>query len=175
MTQVPILRADWDRLRAAYPGIDDHPLCRRALERGDEVLASDPSEPARDGDPTVEQVRQLRSFVARRAASLAVYRHELVAHRERLPRAEAAERASYERHLELEKDLVPPLKLRAKALRAEIRRLEAQARHLGLDPEAIAPRIDWPETLAVDGYEQPRYETNEQRKRTAVEFFRRLR
>jgi hypothetical protein len=113
--------------------------------------------------------------LARKAASVAIHRFELVTTRERFARAEHDEQASYERHLELHKDVVPPLKLGAKALRSEVRRLEEQARGLGIDVDALEPRIDWPETMAVDDYKPPRYETNESRRRAAVEFFRRVR
>jgi len=108
------------------------------------------------------------------AAAASAYRHRLVGDRDRLGAARTAERESYERGLLLDRDLVPPLKLRAKDLRAEIRRLEADARGLGLDPDTIDPRVDWAETFAVDTFEPPRYESDADRKRVVVEFFRRL-
>jgi hypothetical protein len=113
-------------------------------------------------------------LLARSGGGVAVQGFRLVMDRERDARAERDVVRTYERHLELDKDVVPPLKLEAKRLRAELRRLEEEARSLGLDVEAIEPRIHWPETIAVDGYEPPRYETNDERRRTAVDFFRRV-
>ncbi|GBC86541.1 hypothetical protein HRbin12_00534 [bacterium HR12] len=43
-----------------------------------------------------------------------------------------------------------------------------------MDPEAVAPSVDWADTLAVDDYEPPRFERDEDRRRAAIGFFRRL-
>jgi len=53
---------------------------------------------------------------------------------------------------------VPEPKEEAKALRAEIRRLEAELRARGTNPDSIEPAIDWGRTLAVDDYRGPSYE-----------------
>src|SRR6266545_1561573 len=103
--------------------------------------------------PSPERLARRRSTLARKAASVAIHRFELVTNRERFARAEHDEQASYERHLELHKDIVPPLKLEAKGLRSEVRQLEEEARELGIDVDAVEPRIDWPETMAVENYE----------------------
>jgi hypothetical protein len=172
---IEVLAVDWEPFRLAFPGLPDEDLAERALSRGRAIVAA----PLEDRVPETlhpgERLSWLRAALARKAASVAIHRFELVTTRERFVRAEHDEQASYERHLELHKDVVPPLKLEAKALRSEVRRLEEQARGLGIDVDALEPRIDWPETMAVDDYQPPRYETNESRKRAAVEFFRRVR
>lgn len=171
---VEILVVDWELLERANPGVPDAELAERALSRGRAIVAAPLEDRAREDLLPAERLEWLRRALARKAASVAIHRFELVSTRERLARAEEDERASYERHLELHKDIVPPLKLEAKALRSEVRLLEAKARELGIDVDAVEPRIDWPETMAVDDYEPPRYETNESRKQAAVEFFRRV-
>jgi hypothetical protein len=172
---IEVLGVEWELLRGALPGVPDAELAERALSRGLAIVA----DPLEDRVPETlhpaERLSRLRAALARKAASVAIHRFELVTSRERFVRAEHDEQASYERHLELHKDVVPPLKWEAKALRSEVRRLEEQARGLGIDVDALEPRIDWPETMAVDDYQPPRYETNESRKRAAVEFFRRVR
>jgi hypothetical protein len=172
--RVGVLSHDWHLLREAYPGVTDDVLAARAIEAAERSLVLDPEDRVPDDIDAAERVERLRALLARKAGAVAVLRHEIVAGRDRFEQAEWAERDSYERHLELEKDVVPPLKLEAKALRAELRRVEREARDRGIDAEAIEPSIDWPSTIAVDAYEGPRYETNEERRRTAVEFFRRV-
>jgi hypothetical protein len=174
MNGVEILRVEWQRVRAACPDVPDRELAERLLERARRVLDRPFEERVPDDLPPAQRVDRLRTLLARKAASVAVHRFELIAVRERFAHAEEEERVSYERHLELEKDIVPPLKLEAKALRAELRRLEAEARDLGINVESVEPRVDWPNTLAVDAYQPPRYETNESRRRTAVDFFGRI-
>ncbi len=169
------LMADWEILKHATPGVHDAELAERALSRGLAIVAAPYEDRVPDDLPPAERLARLRWALARKAASVAIHRFELVTTRERLARAEQDEQTSYERHLELHKDVVPPLKLEAKGLRSEVRRLEEEARELGIDVDAVEPRIDWPETMAVEDYEPPRYETNESRKRAAVEFFRRVR
>ncbi len=172
--QITVLRRDWDLLREACAGSTDAELARRAIERAARILASDPEDRVPDDLDPATRVERLRALVARKGGGIALLRYELVAGRDRFVLAAREEQESYERHLWLDKDVVPPLKLQARALRAEIRRLEREARDRGIDPEGVAPPVDWPSTIAVDGYETPRYETNGERRRTAVEFFRRV-
>jgi hypothetical protein len=164
-----ILTSDWEAFRSAFPGADQRELKDEVMRRGREILAR-----AALGHRQTGSLERGRDELARKAASVALLRFELVTQRTRFARAEALERKTYERHLELDRDVVPPLKLEAKRLRAELRSLEARARSLGVDVEALEPRIDWPNTIAVDTYEPPRYESNEQRRKAAVEFFRRV-
>ncbi|GIU98960.1 MAG: hypothetical protein KatS3mg014_0576 [Actinomycetota bacterium] len=105
---------------------------------------------------------------------MSLLRRRPAGERERLAEAERRDRATYERDLALQRDVIPPLKERAKALRARIRELEARARAAGVDPEAVAPSVDRADTLAVDDYEPPRFERDEDRRRAAIGFFRRL-
>ena len=170
---VRLLAADWGRLRAAYPGLDDERLVTQALAHGRDLLAELPTEPPTRGSLD-RRLEWLRRWFPRKAGSIAVQGFDLVEHLRRHAQAGEIERETYQVHLELNKDVVPPLKERAKALRAEVRRLEQEVRAIGLDPESIEPRIDWSKTLAVDIYRRPRYESNESRKRATVEFFRRL-
>lgn len=97
----------------------------------------------------------------------------LVHERRRLAEAEVRERESYELDLELQRKVVPPLKERARALRARIRELEGRLRAAGGDPAGVEPRIDWLDTLAVDAYRAPRFEGDEDRRRRLLGFFRR--
>lgn len=172
---IEVLGADWEPFRRAFPGQPNQELAERALSRGRGIVSTPLEDRVPETLHPAERLSRLRAALARKAASVAIHRFELVTNRERFARAEHDEQASYERHLELHKDVVPPLKLEAKALRTEVRRLEEQARGLGIYVNALEPRIDWPETMAVDEYQPPRYETNESRKRAAVEFFRRVR
>jgi hypothetical protein len=172
---VEVLEVDWELLRGAFSGVPDTELAERALSRGRQIVVAPDEDRHAVTLPSAERVARSRWTLARKAASVAIHRFELVTNRERFARAERDEQASYERHLELHKDIVPPLKLEAKRLRSEVRRLEKEARELGIDVDAIEPRIEWPETMAVEDYEPLRYETNESRKRAALEFFRRVR
>ena len=170
---VRVLASDWNRLRAAYPGLDDARLAEEAVARGRDILAELPEEP-NPRAALLQRLEWLRRWFPRRAGSIAVQGLDLVEHLGRHADAEKVEQRTYERALELHKDVVPPLKEKAKVLRAEVRRLEEAARARGIDPDAIEPRIRWPSTLAVDIYERPQYETNESRKQATVEFFKRL-
>jgi hypothetical protein len=172
-TSIEILASDRAILLGARPDVDGSDLASLLLERGRAIVERSIEERVPEDLPVEERIGRLRDLLARKAASVAVHRFEILAGRERALRAEEAERTTYEQHLELEKDVVPPLKLEAKALRAEIRTLEEEARRRGIDPDRIEPRIDWPNTLAVDAYERPQYETNESRRQAAVRFFRR--
>lgn len=170
---VRVLRVDWELLRASYPSVSDEELAREALARAGRILATAPEERVPDDVTGPERLERLGRLLARKAASVAVHRFELISQRERVERADRLERETYEQHLELDKDVVPPLKLEAKELRVELRRLEREAGALGIDVDEIEPAIDWDQTIFVDVYEPPRYETNEQRSRNAVEFFKR--
>lgn len=161
-TSVEIPAVLWERFREAFPAASDAELAALALERGRTLT--------RREDPPL-----LRQDVAERAAAVILLGQRLVHERRRLAEAETRERTGYERDLRLQRDVVPPLKERARVLRSRIRELEAQVRAAGADPEGVEPRIDWPDTLAVDGFQAPRFERDEDRRRAALEFFRRRR
>lgn len=150
----------WERLREAFPATDEAELATLALERGRALT--------RREDPPL-----LRQDVAERAAAVILLGQRLVHERRRLAEAEVRERESYERDLRLQREIVPPLKERARALRARIRELEDRLRAAGGDPATVEPQIDWPDTLAVDDHRAPRFERDEDRRRAALEFFRR--
>ncbi|HWO71197.1 MAG TPA: hypothetical protein VNP94_10655 [Actinomycetota bacterium] len=156
MTIVRVPRSLWEALRRAHPGEDDDALARACVERGRRALG--------EGG--------LRAELARRAAAALLLRTELLDARGRAREAAARERASYERHLALEREVVPPVRARARELRAAIARAEADLRARGLDPDAVAPPMPV-DPLSVD-QEPPRYRTPEERRRRAVEFFRRV-
>lgn len=158
--RIEVPAALWQGLREAFPGADDAELAALALARG-RALA------AREDPPT------LRRDVAERAAAAILLGRRLAHERRRLAEAESRERETYERDLRLQRDVVPPLKERARALRARILELEGRLRAAGGDPADVEPRIDWPDTLAVDTYRPPRFERDEDRRRAAIEFFRR--
>lgn len=168
--QVGVLRAGWEELCRALEEPTSARLAEVATARGAAVLRDGP----RAGIADRSTSERLRSQLTLRAAAASAYRRRLVVERHRLPDAKERERRTYEEGLALDRDRVPPLKLRAKALRARVRRLEAETRARGLDPDAIEPKVDWPETLSVDTFEPPRYGSGQDRKRAAVEFFRRL-
>lgn len=171
---VVLLAEDWERLRRAYPDANDVELARAALSRGRRAVQG-PAEIRVPADLLPgERIGRLRMLLASSAGAAAVLRLRMIVDRERDVRAEREEIRTYERHLELEKDLVPPLKLEAQRLRAELRTLEREAREAGIDVGSIEPRIHWPETIAVDDYRPPRYQSHEERRRAAVEFFRRV-
>ena len=170
---VGVLAKDWERLRSAYPGLDDLRLSDAAIRRGRDILAELPEEPPSRATP-LQRLAWLQRWFPRKAASIALQGLDLVENMGRQAEAQRVEQRSYEVHLELNKDVVPPLKEQAKALRAEVRRLEEAVRAKGVDPDSIEPRIDWSRTLAVDIYQRPKYESNESRKRATVEFFKRL-
>jgi hypothetical protein len=171
---VAVLSTDWLGLRRACPRRSDDELVALALQRGRAVAAREHRERVEEDLPAGERVSRLRDALAQRVASVAGHRFELVTQRDRLARAKVDERESYERHLALHKDLVPALKLRAKELRAEVRRLERECEAAGIDPVTVEPAIDWSATISVDGYEPPRYGSTADRRAAAVEFFRRV-
>jgi hypothetical protein len=171
--RIEVLAADWEPLRRQHPGADVEELAAVALARGIDALLT--GEGARDLDGAGRaSIERLRSQVVHRAATLAYHRFDLVTRRGRLARAEQDERASHGHHVALAKDMVPPLKREASRLRAEVRRLESLARERGIDPASIGPSIDWERTVWVDDYVEPRFETEGDRRRDALAFFRRV-
>jgi hypothetical protein len=102
-------------------------------------------------------------------------RRVLVKNRDRFADAGAREERTYREQLDLERDVVPPLKLEAKRLRADVQRLDAEAAARGIDVTTIDPQVDWMNTISVDGYVPPRFESSDERRAAAVGFFRRLR
>ncbi len=145
----------WDQLRREFPELEEAALVRLALERG----------------RALEATRSLRAEVATRTAAAILLLERVAALRARRAQAERDDRATYERDLELRRDVVPPLEERAKALRARIRALEGRLRGSGVDPSTVEPSVDWSDTLAVDDHEPPRFESDEDRRRAALEFF----
>jgi hypothetical protein len=165
---VDVLAVDWERIRRTLPDWEEERLAAGILERGRRVVRAT-RDPARHGSES------RHADFANELALLAVLRYDFVVGRRRFSRAREAEERTYERHLVLNRDVVPPLKLRAKALIAELRGLEEEAAALGIDLEAVKPRIPWDRTVLVDSYSPPAYESNEERRKRTVEFFRRIR
>ncbi len=176
---IDVLERDWDRVRSVAGGLgldpDDGSLAREAVRRGISMeRAGAPPERVDDRLAGAERSDALRRVFAWKAASVAVNRFDYVTNRDRFARTGQVEQQRYERKVELDRDVVPDLKLEAKALREEVGRLEDEARRSGVDPASVEPAIDWSRTIAVDAYQRPEYETNESRRAKAVEFFRRL-
>lgn len=171
---VQILSADIDDARAARPDLTEDALieesCRRGLRIASENAGGDF---AGDEASVPSRIARLRTQCAVSAASVAELRTRLVLDRERYESSAVEERRTYLEFVELDRDVVPPLKMQARQLRAEVRRLEAEAAAMGIDVSRIHPSIEWAETLAVDGYEPPRYVSNESRRRATLAFFRR--
>jgi len=165
-----VLAVDWDRLRRARPGLDERALALECLRRGRLIsrwLASE-GERSDPGSPSALALRFVQE-----AAGVAVHRFTYATRRASFESAARREEASYHDHLELAKDVVPVLKQEAKALKAEVRRVEEELRSRGVDPEGIEPRIDWRTAPAVDDYMPPKFESPAERRRAAVEHFRR--
>jgi uncharacterized small protein (DUF1192 family)/ribosome modulation factor len=171
--RVEILRTDWERLRRAYPEMDPDQLAKELLVRGQRRVAGQAQESIPPTAALEERLAWLRGWTPRLAASLATLGFELVRNRTRLDKATEREELTYQRDLELKKEVVPELKERAKALRQEMFRLEAELRSRGGDPDAIEPRLPVG-LMSVDEHQRPQYETNESRRKTTLEFFRRL-
>ena len=172
--EVEVLAVDLERAARAGPAnswaLGDE-LARRgrlvaAVGRPEELDASRPA--AGLG------VAELRRLLIWAAALSSVHRFAYVTSRGTAARAADAERHAYEEKLSLDRDHLPELKELARDLRAEVRRLEAELRLRGGDPERVEGAIEWDRTLAVDDYEPPRYESNEDRRARAVDFFRRI-
>lgn len=171
--KIDLLAVDLAHAQEACPGLSLEALVDTALYRGFR-LAAQPIEARVPGDlPADERLPRLRTLFATSAAIVAEMRTRLVLERDRFERAAASERSAFMEHVELDRDVVPPLKLEAKRLREALLRLEDEAKARGIDTSCIEPRIDWPSTLAVDTYERPTYVSNESRRRAAVAFFRR--
>ena len=165
---VEILSADLDHVKDARPGLAVEAIVKEALARGLERtrwLRQDEDAPSHDR----------RADLAAAVAELAGYRWSLVRDRSRFADASAGERQRYEEGLILERDVIPPLKMEASRLRAELRRAEANAAARGIDLALIEPKIDWHKTISVEGYTPPRFEANEERRAAAAAFFRRIR
>lgn len=171
--RIEVLTADLEHARRARPDLSQDVLVGSALERGLRLAALPIEARVPDDLPAKERLRRLRTLFATTAGLVAEMRTRLVANRERFDRATTSERSAFMEHVELDRDVVPPLKLEAKRLRETVRRLEAEAEARGIDTAEIEPRIDWPSTLAVDAYEPPAYVSNESRRRAATAFFRR--
>jgi len=167
---VEILAADLDHAMEARPDLTMQEIVEEALARGLERTRW----LHEDGNGDVPR-NDRRADLAVAVAELAEYRGSLVSARSRLTDASKGERQGYEEGLVLERDTIPPLKLEASRLRAELRQAEADAAAGGVDLAAIEPQIDWRQTISVEGYTPPRFESNEDRRAATVAFFRRIR
>jgi hypothetical protein len=76
---VRVLASDWERLRDAYPGLDDSRLAKEAVARGRDILAELPEEPSSRAT-LPQRVEWLRRWFPRRAGSIAVQGMDLVEH-----------------------------------------------------------------------------------------------
>lgn len=161
MTEVALIAEDVRRLRAAYPEADAARL---------ETLLVDAalSHRAHEIDPD-----DIVDLFIHEAAALAVYRRRLTAAKGELPDAVEKEAASYAEGIELDRDVIPPLKQEAQRLRGQIRESEARLRARGVDPDTIEPRLA-EGSIAVDDYEPPRFADAEERRAATVAFFRRV-
>lgn len=171
---VEVLAVDRARLDRAIRG-EAAPLGQEIGRRGRRLAAA--GRPAERVDPAsspADRVPGLRVALAWQAALVSVHRFDYATGREGFRALAVREELLYEEKLGLDRDLVPGLKEEAKALRAEIRGLEAELRARGVDPGAITPPIEWDRTLAVDDYQGPSYESVAERRAKAVEFFRRI-
>lgn len=163
---------DLELAARARPDLDEASLIREAIARGSGLVRS-ATEAAPSGEEELE--RALRVDLAHAVAEVAGLRWSIVSNRERLGRATDDERRTYEESIALDADLVPALKVEARDLRMELRRLEVEAAARGIDVGDVEPSIDWSSTIAVAGYGAPRYESAESRRATTVAFFRRIR
>lgn len=162
---------DLELAARARPDLDEAALIREAIARGSGLVRS-----ATEASPSGEELeRALRIDLAHAVAEIAWLRWSIVTNRERLGRATDDEQRTYEESIALDADLVPPLKVQARDLRTELRRLEVEAAARGVDVAGVEPSIDWSSTIAVAGYDVPRYESAESRRATTVAFFRRIR
>lgn len=167
---IPLLARDLELAARARQDLDEACLVAEAAARGSRLVRSVTEE-----SPAEEELeRALRIDLAHAVAEVAELRWSIVSNRERLGRATDDERRTYEESIALDADLVPALKVEARDLRRELRRLEDDATARGIDIAGVEPAIDWSSTIAVAGYEVPRYESAESRRATAVAFFRRI-
>jgi len=146
--RIRILAGDWDRLQRVHQGRE--PLASELLDRGRQLAAEVPVERLPADAPLPERLDWLTRSVPRRAASIATLGYELVMNRGRLERSTELEKTTYERDLELQKDIVPPLKEQARALREQIRRLERELTSRGGDPSAGSPAIPAANAITAD-------------------------
>jgi hypothetical protein len=172
MANVEILRGDWERLRQAFPDLDERDLVREIAARGKRLAERQVEEAIDPNEPRDRRLTWLRTWVPRQAASVATLGFDLVKNRGRLAAASGLEERTHQRYVELNRDVIPSLKERANALRAEIARLEAELRARGRDPGAVEPGV--PTRIEIDDYQTVEFETQD-RKRETVEFFRRIR
>lgn len=168
--EVQILAVDLDRLERAAT-IDD--VGAELGRRGRLVAAAGPPGPSGSKREHERSATTGGRELVWTAATSSVHRFSFATTRKRAGESTELERRAYEEKLALDRDVVPRLKAEARDLRREIRMLERELFLRGIDPTAVEPVIDWGTTLAVDGYE-PRYESNEDRRERAVEFFRRI-
>jgi hypothetical protein len=160
MSRIELIAEDVERLRSAYPDLDDAALGVALTEAA-----------ACHRHDTWDREDVLERFV-HDAAALATYRHRLLGAGQTRAKARERERDAYEAQIELDREVLPPLKAEAMRLRTEIRRLESALRAKGIDPTTIEPTVEGP-TLAVDGYRPPRFVDEAERRREVVAFFRR--
>ena len=170
---VEVLAVDWERLRRARPGLRDEALADDCVTKGHEVASQLERMTGHPNGSWPDDLRSLRRRFVEEAALLAVHRFQYAVGREGFDRASRREEETYREQIDLTKDVVPPLKQEAASLKAEVRRLEEKLRRLGVDPDSIEPSIDLRMTPAVDDYRPPRFETPVDRRRHALEFFRR--
>lgn len=160
MTHIELIGEDVERLRRGFPELDEAVL----LER---LVAAALFHRAHDWD----RKEPLEGFV-HGAAALATYRQQLMGMWETRLDVRENERIAYETQIELDRDVIPPLKQEAKRLRSEIRTMETGLRAKGLDPSNIEPLVEEP-GIPVDDYQPPRFVHPAERRRQVAEFFRR--
>lgn len=88
---VEILEVDWQIFRHAHPGVPDAELAERALFRGRQIVMAPDEDRHTLPLPSAERLARRRWALARKAASVAIHRFELVTNRERFARAEQDE------------------------------------------------------------------------------------
>jgi hypothetical protein len=171
MRSVEILRTDWERLRLAYPETSEEDLIRAITARGRTRLDEPRQESIDPQAPREQRLAWLRRWAPRKAGSVATLGFELVKNRVRLAEASELEGRVSGRYVELHREVIPGLKLRAIELRQEIRRLEEELRARGGDPDSVQPRV--PSRIPVDDYNSVEFEGEESRRKT-LDFFRRI-
>lgn len=102
--EVRVLKADWERLRRAYPDWSEERLVGEMLLRGRRRTAGEPRESVWPEATALERLAWLRGWTPRLAASVATLGFELVGNRSRLEEATRLEEMTYRRDLELKKD-----------------------------------------------------------------------
>ena len=167
-----VLHGDWERFRRANPDTDEDALATEIVVRGRRRLAGEWEEFIGPDVSREDRLEWLRRWIPRLAADIATLGFDLVENRGRAAEAARLEEATYQHDIELKKDVIPELKAEAKTLRAEMRRLESSLRSRGGDPDSIEPALPG-DTIYVDDFEQPKFETNESRRKAVVEYFRR--